>query len=262
MKTINLDVKNLDSYTMLIHGNFGVGKTHLLGQALKYYRDLAQVINTNHALAQEAKRERTQVSFINIAGEDGYLTLANFGFGDIGVTVENWEELNGLIDDYVTKQNMACIALDGLKQVGELAIRKTCGERLPSVGKGSDDWQRIHRDMDTFMRKLRYAAPVVICASASDRSLDQISGQISLTPDLPGRQATSVAGKFDFVFVLTASVTGPNSIRRTLLTSPVAATVIRARLPRKLPNEIVLPEGLVGGWEAVVKELNKALEGK
>lgn len=238
-KVINLDLSTLDRFTMLVHGNYGVGKSFLLGDFLSYYKSMGPV------------------RFINIAGEDGFLTLANMQLGEIGETVETLQDLQDALSD-AKKAEVVALAIDGIKHVGRLVIRANCGDRLPSVGKGSDDWQKIHRDLENVITSLRQVAPVVLCASSSDRSMDQISGELSLTPDLPGRAASGVGGMFDMVFVMKATVVGPGKVKRSLMTAPMANTVIRARLPKPLPTEIVLPEG-PGAWKVIFDTLQKSL---
>ena len=52
----NLDEQILDSYTFLVHGGRGSGKTHLVGDMLKY------------------EQQYGQVRLINVKGEDGALS--------------------------------------------------------------------------------------------------------------------------------------------------------------------------------------------
>lgn len=235
----NLDLPDLQRILMLVHGNYGVGKTHLLGDMLR------------------EERARGDVRFLNIRGQDGYLSIANLGLGEVAETVDTLADFKAAIQDY-QKAGIRALAIDDMKQLGQLVIKSVCGERLPSVGKGSDDWQRIHKELETLLPSLRWIAPVVLCASASDRSVDQITGETSLTPDLPGRQAAASGGMFDFVFVLRAMAIGPNKIKRTLQCAPVANTVIRARLPRPLPAEIDIPEN-GGGWKKLMAEIENCL---
>jgi hypothetical protein len=235
----NLDIATLDRFTMLIHGNFGCGKTHLLGDMLKYE-------STNGP-----------IRFLNVAGEDGYLSVANTGLGEVGETVDTLADFKAAVSEYA-KEGLAALAIDGGKLFGKLIIKSVCGDKLPSVGKGSDDWQKIHQEFEAVIASLRGVAPIVVMASSSDRSMDQVSGELSLTPDFPGRQAAGSGGQFDFVFLLRAQATGPNRVKRTLVTQPVANTVIRARLPKPLPSEIELPEG-AGGWKKLKDAMQAAL---
>lgn len=238
---LNLDLATLDRFTMLIHGNYGVGKSALLGDMLK------------------TEGQKGPVGFINIAGEDGYLSMANLGLGEVGETVDTLSDLKAALGDLKQKGTVA-VGIDGGKQFGQLIIRSVCGDKLPSVGKGSDDWSRIHREFESTVASLRLVAPVIVMASASDRSLDQISGETSLTPDMPGRQAAGVGGQFDFVFVMRAQAVSPTTVRRWLATAPAANTVIRSRLPKALPQEIEIPAG-GGGWAKLRTEMDKCLKG-
>lgn len=238
---LNLNLKSLERFTMLLHGGYGVGKTGLLGDMLRY----------------EAKNG--PVRYVNIAGEDGYLSIANLGLGEIGETVDTLKDFKEAMAEY-RKLGLAALAIDGGKQFGQLCIKDVCGDRAPKVGGNSDDWSRIHREFESTIASLRSVAPVVVMASSSDRSLDQISGQTSLTPDMPGRQAAGVGGQFDFVFVVRAQALSPTKVRRWIVTSPEANTVIRQRLPKALPGEIEIPEG-GGGWEKLKKAMDEAMKG-
>src|SRR5207245_5898790 len=106
---------------------------------------------------------------------------------------------------------------------------------------------------------LKWVAPVIIMASSSDRSMDQVSGEMSLTPDLPGRQAAGIAGMFDFVFIIKAISTSPTTVKRVIETVPVANTIIRQRLPRPLPPQIDIPEN-GGGWKKLVDAIQNCLD--
>ena len=236
----NLDLKSLERFSLLLHGNYGVGKTYFLGDVLR----------------EESKVGKVQ--FLNIAGEDGYLSIANLGLGEIGESVETLDDMKLALADY-QKSNLQALAIDGFKHYGKLIVKKICGDKVPSVGKGSDDWQRIHQEFESVVATFRQIAPVVVVASSSDRSMDQVSGEITLTPDVPGRQAAGSGGQFDFVFVMKAMAMGPNRIKRTLITAPVSNTVIRSRLPRALPPEIDLPEG-GGGWAKLRNAMQECLD--
>lgn len=236
----NLDLTDLTRFTMLIHGNNAVGKTSLLGDMLL------------------EERKNGAVAFINIAGEDGSLSIRNLGLGEIGENVDTLDDLKSALADF-RRAGLSAIAVDGGKWLGRACIRHVCGERPPSVGKGSDDWQKIHTEFESVIASLRHVAPIVLMASTSDRSMDQVSGELTLTPDLPGRQAAGVGGMFDFVFVMAARPTGPNKVRRWLMTAPAGNTLIRTRLPRPLPHEIEIPEN-GGGWRRVKEAIQKALE--
>lgn len=238
---LDLDLATLDRFTMLIHGNYGVGKTSFLGDMLR------------------TESKHGAVGFINIAGEDGYLSIQGYGLGECGETVDTLADFKAALGDLKQKGCVA-IGIDGGKQFGDLIKKSIRPDGLLQMGQGKDDWQRFHREFETTIASLRLAAPVIVMASASDRSLDQISGETSLTPDMPGRQAAGVGGQFDFVFIMRAQATSPTTVRRWLATAPQANTVIRSRLPRALPHEIEIPKD-GGGWSKLRTEMEKALKG-
>jgi hypothetical protein len=237
----DLNLSDLARATYLVHGNYGVGKTFLLGDALKYEMSLGK-----------------KAHFLSFKDEEGHNSIVNLGLGQIAERVETYDDFIAALAD-CKKDGVDALAIDNLKWLGRATIKKHCGDRLPSVGRGSDDWQKIHKDFEEAIGKLRWTAPTVVCAASSDRSMDQISGEISLTPDFPGRQAAGSGGLFDFVFVLRATTIGPGKIKRVLCTAPQQNTVIRARLPRPLPHEIELPEN-GGGWKALQLAIQHSLE--
>ena len=238
----DLDLKTLDRFTVLFHGAFGAGKTALLGDMLRY------------------ESKQGPVRYLNIKGEDGQLSIANFGLGDIGETVDTLNDFRSALDDY-KKAGVRALAIDGGKWFGKMVVRHVCGDKTPTVGGASQDWTKIHGEFESTIISLRSIAPIVAFASSSDRSLDQISGEISLTPDMPGRQAAGVAGMFDFVLVVRAQTIRKGEIKRWIDTEPAANTIIRQRLPRPLPSEIPIPNG-GGGWANFVNAIQKSLEVK
>lgn len=236
----NLDISDFTRFLMLIHGGYGVGKTHLLGDMLL------------------TERENGEVRYVNMPGEDGYLSIRNLGLGECAENVETLDDLKGLIGDY-KKSKLAAVAFDGGKWLGKLVIKGVCGDRIPTIGKGSDDWTKIHNEFEAIIATIRHVAPVVVLASSSDKSVDQVSGETVLSPDLPGRQAAGIGSQVDFAFQMHAKPSGPNSVRRWLGTAPSSTTVTRVRLPRPLPHEIIIPEGR-GGWKKIKEAIENALK--
>lgn len=236
----DLDLRTLDRFTILFHGGYGVGKTFILGDMLRH------------------ESKTGPVRFLNIAGEDGQLSIANFGLGSIGETVDTLNDFVEALNEYKQAGTRA-LAIDGGKAFGKLIVRSVCGDRIPSVGGKSDDWTQIHAKFENTVGMLRTIAPIVCMASSSDRSMDQVSGELSLTPDMPGRQAAGIAGMFDFVFVVRAQALNANTVKRWIDTAPAANTIIRQRLPKPLPSQIDMPQG-GGGWKKLVEEMQKCLD--
>lgn len=243
-KKFNLNVVSLERLSLLVHGGFGVGKTHFVGDALK------------------SLSKRGPVRFINIAGEDGQMSLAPHGLGEVGETVETVKDLHEALAEY-RKEGVVGLGVDSLHWLSRLVMVDVLGsDRLPVTGskEAAGEWGQIHREMSNLIYKIRDSVPYFIATCPSDRSVDQLRGRTSepfITPDLPGRQAAGSAGWFDFAGYIITEVL-PRGIKRTLVFTPTSTILIRQRIPETLPD-IVLGEG-GGGWDRFLAEVTKILD--
>lgn len=240
---LQLDLQTLDSFTMLIHGDRASGKTALAGDML----------------ATELKAGG-EVRFINVKGEDGTLTLRGMGLGDRGETVENYADFDACLNDYA-KLGLIGLAVDSLAALNQWVAYKVCGaERMPVIdrNKPANEWGDLHREMNNLAMRLRRTAKYVICTCPSDKSTNQLTGKIYITPDLPGREAAGSAGWFDFVGYMRAEPSGPSKIRRTVDFRPNNEVIVRQRLPlgKAISDLITIPEG-AGGWNVIKTEIMK-----
>src|SRR3990167_2192174 len=71
----NLNLATLDHFTVLLQGVYIVGKTHLLGDMLRYESQFGPV------------------RFCNSEGEDGWMTISGMNLGEIGETVQNYKDM-------------------------------------------------------------------------------------------------------------------------------------------------------------------------
>ena len=235
----NLDLPSLDRIALLIHGGYGQGKTHLVGDMLR------------------TERANGPVRYLNIAGEDGSASIAAMGLGEIGVTVDTYEDLRAEIAE-MGKQNLRALGVDTLHHIARLCmVYVTGGERLPRIAKDSNEWGELNQMLRATVLTLKTVAPVLMVACPSDKSMDQLTGKVLWTPDVPGRNAVGCSGWFDFVFVMKSDVIGYNMTKRTLLTGPINDVVIRTRTPKPLPTEIEIPEN-GGGWAKLYATIQKA----
>ena len=238
-KRFNLDQSELHGYTMLVHGGRASGKTHLAGDFLR------------------TEAARGPVRFINVEGEDGYLTLRGMGLGEAGETVESYQDFYDAITEYA-KAGTHALAVDSLHALSRWVMRKVTGsDRLPEIKRESNEWGELHHLMHNLMMMLRRSARYVMCTCPSDRSVEQLSQKTYITPDLPGREAAGSAGWFDFVGYLEAVPMGPGRIQRTLSMTPNANIIVRQRLPKQITAPIVLPEGN-GGWKIISDTIEKS----
>lgn len=233
-KKFNLDITTLDALTMLVHGNYGHGKTHFIGDALR------------------SEATRGPVYFMNVCGEDGQLSIN--GMGVPGETIETVADYEEVLAEFRGKP-LRALGVDSLKALVRLVMDTTAGGKMPE----KTDYMYIHWTMERLVRQLRQAAHYVLCACPSDKSIDQLNGQTYITPDLPGREAVGSAGWFDFVGFIKADFLGPGRVVRKLTLAPSLTVVTRQRLPKAITEDITIPEK-GGGWAAFLQRVEAALE--
>lgn len=237
-KRFNLDTSELLGYTILTHGGRAAGKTYLMGDFL----------------AEEAKAG--PVRFINVEGEDGYLTLKGMGLGDVGETIDSYEDFVAALKDY-EKLKLQALGVDSAHALSKWIMKKVTGsDRLPEIKSGGgNEWGELHHLSNNLYRQIRRAAKFVMCTCPSDKSVEQLSGKTYITPDLPGRQAAGSAGWFDFVGYIEATATA-QGVTRTFNMTPNNMVIVRQRLPRQVVDPVKLPNG-PGGWKAIKDAIEK-----
>lgn len=230
---LNLDMTSLDRLMMLIHGDYGSGKTHLIGDMLA------------------AEAARGPVAFLNTKGEDGYMSLAAAHLGEIGESVETVADFRAALGD-LRKLKLRAVAVDSLKYLCRIVTKGEVGDRIPR----KDDWGPVHFQMESLVTELRSVAPVVVCVCPSDKSVNQLTGETKITPDLPGREAAGSAGWFDFVGYMQADTRGPSDVSRTITFTPSTSIITRQRLPVPILEVLQIPAG-AGGWRTIIAALER-----
>lgn len=237
-RPFDLDKQRLESFNLLIYGVPNTGKTYFLGDALR----------------EEAKIG--PVKFLNVAGEDGALSLVGMGLGDIGENIETAQDLKDFVIQY-TKAPLQALGVDSLLALSTKVIQARVGDRLPSLKGEGNEWGDVHWAMAALVASLRGCAKYVICTCPADRESDPIKGTKYIAPMLPGRQAREILGRFDFVGYMAATVLNKKA-RWTLSFAPTEEVATRQRVPTPLLNEIVIPQG-GGGWLAFKTAVTNAL---
>jgi len=246
----NLDLVTLDKVTLLIHGAYGAGKTHLLGDFLSW------------------ATKQGNVRYLNIKGEDGATSLAHAGLGNVGETVSTLGEYQEARRDYA-KEKLIGLGVDSLPALYDLVLLDLLGEvRLPDAKKDGDRgrffWGQAGVVTKDSVTRSRSAAPYVMWVSAFDKSEDAVvGGTKSITPNLPGKLAHAIAGSFDFVGYLTAEILAGGKVERKVSFAPSSAVLTRQRIPRPILAPVSIPSG-GGGWGAIFGAMQAALtpEGK
>ena len=240
----SLDMRELNRCSTLVHGIANSGKTYLLGDFLKYESQFGKV------------------AFIDVLGEGGALSLADLGLsaaGHKGYRVSTRKELMDLLD-WLSTQELRALAFDSLKAFVRLVIAERVGsDRMPEVKRNSEEneWGDIHFRMErTVGGRLNAAAPWIMAACLSDKSIEQISGKTYVTPDLPGREAAGCISWFDLAGYIKAEKTV--SVERTFMVTPNNTILTRQRLPRPITEDIKLPVG-PGGWATIRSRIDEAM---
>lgn len=238
-KKFNLDQTELNGYMILIHGGRAAGKTYLAGDFLK------------------EESQYGPVRFINVAGEDGQLTLRGMGLGDIGETIESYADFVEAIKEYQAAKVHA-VAVDTVHALSRWIMQKVTGsDRLPEIKRESNEWGELHHLSYNVHMNLRRCAKMVFCTCPSDKSVEQLSGKTFITPDLPGRQAAGSAGWYDFVGYLEATSISPTEVQRKLIMTPNSSIIVRQRLPKQITEPIKLPNGS-GGWKVIKQAIESS----
>ena len=227
----DLDLKQLDRFTLLLHSVYGAGKTHLLGDMLR------------------EESQRGPVRFLNVRGQDGQLSAAGMGLGPIGETIESLQDWDAVCAEYPGAKYRA-VGIDGLRDLALLVMRAKVGDRLPRTGDNKvNEWGEVHFAAGNVYRMIRHLADIVVVTCPSDKYTDPVTGETRINPDMPGAQSRTCVGEFDFVAYLKATLKGPGRIDRALMLQPNSTIASRQRLPRPITADITIPEG-GGGWRA------------
>jgi hypothetical protein len=249
---LNLKLGSIEDFSMLLHGGPGAGKTHLIGDALAF---------------EAAVHGIEKVGYINIAGQDGWLSLAEYDLeGCLSETVDTYDSFLEVVREYAGL-GLACVGVDSLRDVVRLASVSVTGlDKMPEVGKFNNDWSEIHFKSEIAVREMNKSASRVITVCTSDRSVDQLTGKVNITPDLPGRQARGIASSFDFVGYMYASNFAGRTKRLvafkpmtvSLSKSDEIEVVTRSRLARGITSDIEIAHGK-GGWAEIINVFTEHL---
>lgn len=248
LKTIDKSPRLIDGGCIGIHGVFGSGKTHLVGEAIK------------------VEKEHGEVIFANIVGEDGEGSAKELSVipKEYRIDVDQYEAALELAD-YAKHVKARLLCIDSLPLLYELAIKKkTGGKRPPLMTKENNEWTEIHIKMEELMTVIRRSADFVVIASPSDLGIDLIkegesaikTSKSMVVPDMKGKYATGCAKWFDLLAYLKADLKNGNMIRE-LHVAKSDRWLTRQRLPVEITEPIAIPHG-GGGWTALMEAIYKS----
>jgi hypothetical protein len=240
----DLDVRDLHRLAVLGFGPYNSGKTYLMGDFLAEQKKVGEV------------------AFIDIKGEEGSLSVADFKLGKCGYRVEKLTELKALFAHLKTR-NLAGVGLDSLQAL--IAIINRSLFQSDIYPDEPAKWNEFHSTLRATVAEFKTVAPWVFatCSAAmeTDPMHQELTGQPIkfVAPDLPGKQARFIIGCFDMAGYLSVKRKGNKTTRHFVLDAP-DKLLVRQRLPRPITERIVLPEG-PGGWLAIRSKIEAALEG-
>lgn len=233
---------------MLIHGDYSVGKTHFLGSALKSLTAGGPGL------------------LIVTQGEPCLSTIQGVGIPDLAVVVlESYADADEVVREYAGK-GLRVVGLDSLLILSDMTIEKvTGGQRGPGqkddkgrTYDGRQEWSTVKNDYRRAVKQLQRLAPFFLAVCPSSKSENELTGQTSISPDLPGKTAIGIVGMFDFCAYLDYTPLSPTKVQRRLHLEPMGSIATRCNLPRAITKPILLPEG-IGGWELFEAEVKKCL---
>jgi len=253
-KGLNLNLESLDTFFMLLHGDLNTFKTHLCGSMLRW------------VLQKEGS-----VVYLNLAGEDGMRTLANFP--EIKPSEHLWEA-----DDYhsieqaqedLEAKPVEGLVIDGGKAFAEkVALKITKGVNRPLMvsnekGVSNTDWPDMHFYLPQMIQRLRRCGKWVIMTCTSDVAASPLDTEgrwfekksRKIRPDFPGKSSGFSGHWFDFMGYceMEASL---GKITRQLHFQYDDRFATRARVVTPFKKAIKVPEG-PDCWEVIYKELEK-----
>jgi len=252
-KGLDLDLQSLtDGFSICPHGNYNTFKTYLGGSMLDWI------------LSQGGR-----AVFLNISGEDGYRTLANFP--DIVPSTHIWNA-ETYKDIEQAQEELEGDPVDGLvvdsgKVFAEkVALKITEGVNRPlrvsnEKGVSNTDWPDMHHYLPQMIQRLRRCAKYVMVTCSSDIAADPLETEgrwfekksRQIRPDFPGKSSGFSRGWFDFLGYCEVDATLGKSDRYIHFEYDDRFAT-RARVVVPFRRAIKLPEGL-NCWEAVYKEL-------
>lgn len=242
----NLNLVNLDKFSVLVQGLYNVGKTHLLGDMLRSESQYGPVRYMCHV---DEGDERG----------GGWVTVASFGLGEVGERVATYQDMLDFLAD-CRKEKVHALGIDGLRPLYNAILVEVVGEpRLPdsrAPAKGGDGefavsmWGQASFKMEQWFGLARTAANIVMATVPSHKSEVEKGGIKAIMPDLYGRLAQACIGRFDFAGYLTARMIGAGKAERRISFAPRADVLNRQRLAHPVLTDILIPDSS-GGWEAI-----------
>jgi len=255
---IDINLRSLDRFSMLVHGDYNTFKTYLVGSFMA-------------SLIRQGKR----VIFWNMSGES-LSTLANFPEiipKEHIWTLETYQDLEQASAELLAKPVDGLGVDSGKLWAAKLTLKYTDGEDRPlrvpkGRGDGSSEWPNMIHKMTNMMVSLRQYAEQVITTCPSDLAVSHLDPSTDawtkvkkIAPDLPGQKLPSASnGWFDFVGYAEVQTVSQGERRRLLHFENNTSSTTRANVVTAFKEAIKIPDCSPpykgpNAWEIVQAEL-------
>ena len=242
IQQIDLDNVALDDIRVLVHSIRAGGKTHLVGDFLKYESQFGPV------------------AYVNTDGE-GLMTIKGIGLGNIAYKVTELKDFKELMKQFSAKP-LHAMAVDGLQVLERMVNLHVLGttERSPISTKEKNEWVDIGREYNNALASMWRSTRLLMCTAPSAINSDPVTNTPKIiSPDLSGQRALGCAGYFEYVGYIKMLVTGPGKVKRVIQFAPDGVTLVRQQMPNAITVDIPIPEG-GGGWLAIKTAIQKGME--
>jgi len=238
MRQINLGRPLIKS--LLVHGNYNGGKTHLLGSLLSHEKQYGKCV------------------YVNVQGEEMGSLLA-FDLTDVELyQIESVLEVPGLVRDIGT---VHAIVLDSVQRLGEIAGEKVTGGSR-SVGDKDDhgkEWNRLKFEVFKVLELFKRASTLFAAVCPSGYHENQITKTTKIIPRLPG-VGEDLVGRFNFVGYMEATTLSTTRTDRTIDFQTRTDATTRCNAPTQPSKKLAIPDG-VDAWVPIKRGLEYALRG-
>lgn len=242
VQKIDLDHLKLEELRVLVHSIRAGGKTHLVGDFLKYESQFGPV------------------AYVNTDGE-GLMTIKGIGLGSVGYKVETLKDFRDLMAEF-SKNRLHALGVDSLQVLERMVKAAVLGttERSPISGKEKNEWVDIGREFDNALACMWKATRLLMCTAPSAINQDPITNNPRMiSPDLSGQRALGCAGYFEYVGYIKMLVVGKGKVKRCIQFAPDGVTLVRQQIPNSITEDIELPDG-PGGWKIIKDRIQKGME--
>lgn len=235
---LTLEPQDPQHQRVLIHGASNTGKTYLAGSAMKYYLE-----------------EGKSVFFVDTVGEEGTRSIVDMGLPvDVAETVDTYKDFQEILKER-TAAKTGLLVVDSLKFVWKYIMLDVLkSDRAPVISKTSTDWTDLYRAYDKMLVQLIGAATDLIVLCPSDISMNEVKGELMITPDLPGRKRAETVSSMDMVGYLESDPLGAKT-RRVLSFHGRGGITTKMRSRTPVTSSFPIIEGH-DAWRGLQEKLN------